>query len=201
MTRFRSMITVAVCLMASAPALADTVDFNSLPTGNTFNPLTINGATFFTNNGFNYIASVGTNALCPSITSANPADCSRTLEVLLGQQASDLSFGFVANNTQTIGADVGDVAIFSGPFGSNLLGIVNMIVTDNGGFTLDTVALTGFSGVTRLVITPDDFGGLLYDDFSFQLAVPEPATWAMMIAGFGLAGIALRKRAATPVPA
>ncbi len=25
-------------------------------------------------------------------------------------------------------------------------------------------------------------------------AVPEPATWAMMIAGFGLAGSALRRR-------
>lgn len=27
-------------------------------------------------------------------------------------------------------------------------------------------------------------------------AIPEPATWAMMIAGFGLAGVALRRRAA-----
>ena len=32
-------------------------------------------------------------------------------------------------------------------------------------------------------------------------AVPEPATWAMMIAGFGLAGAGLRRRRASVVPA
>ena len=32
-------------------------------------------------------------------------------------------------------------------------------------------------------------------------AVPEPATWAMMIAGFGLAGAGLRRRRASLIPA
>ena len=32
-------------------------------------------------------------------------------------------------------------------------------------------------------------------------AVPEPATWAMMIAGFGLAGAALRRRSKAAVAA
>lgn len=31
---------------------------------------------------------------------------------------------------------------------------------------------------------------------SIAKAVPEPATWAMMVAGFGLAGVALRRRSA-----
>ena len=31
-------------------------------------------------------------------------------------------------------------------------------------------------------------------------AVPEPATWAFMIAGFGLVGAAMRRRRALPVP-
>jgi hypothetical protein len=31
-----------------------------------------------------------------------------------------------------------------------------------------------------------------YDDIA--LSVPEPSTWAMLIAGFGLAGAALRRR-------
>ena len=32
-------------------------------------------------------------------------------------------------------------------------------------------------------------------------AVPEPATWAMMLVGFGLAGASLRRRNRRPVPA
>ena len=37
---------------------------------------------------------------------------------------------------------------------------------------------------------------IVFDDLSFivQNAVPEPATWAMMIAGFGMAGAAARSR-------
>jgi hypothetical protein len=30
-----------------------------------------------------------------------------------------------------------------------------------------------------------------------MLAVPEPATWAMMLAGFGMLGMRLRRRRAT----
>ena len=37
----------------------------------------------------------------------------------------------------------------------------------------------------------NDFG---LDDISLSLAVPEPATWALMIGGFGLVGIAARRR-------
>ncbi len=32
--------------------------------------------------------------------------------------------------------------------------------------------------------------------FRIPAAVPEPATWAMMIAGFGLVGVTLRRRSA-----
>lgn len=39
------------------------------------------------------------------------------------------------------------------------------------------------------------------DNLIFGSSAPEPATWAMMIVGFGIAGVALRRRrpAATPV--
>lgn len=43
-------------------------------------------------------------------------------------------------------------------------------------------------------------GSTLPTDFAFTLngAVPEPATWALMIGGFGLAGVALRRRRLQP---
>ncbi len=34
------------------------------------------------------------------------------------------------------------------------------------------------------------------DAATFRAIVPEPATWAMMLAGFGLVGVAMRRRRA-----
>jgi PEP-CTERM motif len=48
-------------------------------------------------------------------------------------------------------------------------------------------------------IYPNDSGQLSYrfrGSVSFTPAIPEPATWVMMIAGFGMAGAALRRRRA-----
>jgi hypothetical protein len=41
-----------------------------------------------------------------------------------------------------------------------------------------------------------DFGAAGSGSFNFEVAagVPEPATWAMMIGGFGLIGAAARRR-------
>ena len=64
---------------------------------------------------------------------------------------------------------------------------------NGGGWTALTLA---GAGITRVQFG-SDIGNWLADDISFSTggsAVPEPATWAMMIAGFGLAGSALRRR-------
>jgi hypothetical protein len=43
--------------------------------------------------------------------------------------------------------------------------------------------------------TSSTFFGLALDNVSIAtLAVPEPATWAMMIFGFGAAGVSMRAR-------
>ncbi len=58
----------------------------------------------------------------------------------------------------------------------------------------------------RLQYGPDGFNTGI-DNISFSInpavnnAVPEPATWAMMLFGFGLVGSILRRRTATRVPA
>lgn len=41
-----------------------------------------------------------------------------------------------------------------------------------------------------------DFRALSFDSAPFSPGVPEPATWALMIMGFGLAGSALRRKSA-----
>ena len=76
--------------------------------------------------------------------------------------------------------------------------------TPNFGFFLPTSTAGDFEsdviwvGYDDQITGPDDD----YDDFILRLAVtpvPEPATWAMMISGFGLVGAAARRRASAKV--
>ena len=58
--------------------------------------------------------------------------------------------------------------------------------------TLSTLFFTNTAGITS--------GGIYLDNVNVEyvsggIGVPEPATWALMISGFGLAGTALRRRA------
>ena len=90
----------------------------------------------------------------------------------------------------------------------NLLGSLNLaaqyggnncVGDPSGGFCNWTAVGVAFGGLAKSI----DFGGTAnqtgFDNITFGSdtpgsAVPEPATWAMMIAGFGMAGAALRRR-------
>lgn len=54
----------------------------------------------------------------------------------------------------------------------------------------------GVEDIRGISIWNDDFGGIGYDNLRYGVAVPEPAGWALMILGFGLAGSVLRGRTA-----
>lgn len=75
-------------------------------------------------------------------------------------------------------------------------------VTNNGGSVASARAafLTGlFAGNTYFNVHTSAFPGGEIRGNLFPVEVPEPATWALMIMGFGLAGSALRRRAPRPV--
>ena len=59
--------------------------------------------------------------------------------------------------------------------------------------TASSFKLSLYAGGAGYQNGPDEWWGI--DNFALSAqAVPEPATWAMMIAGFGLAGAALRRQ-------
>ena len=66
----------------------------------------------------------------------------------------------------------------------------NAIVFAPGAFTF-----TGTGGSTSLVVTSGGFDNVdaIVDNISIAGAVPEPATWALFILGFGVIGGALRR--------
>jgi PEP-CTERM motif len=62
----------------------------------------------------------------------------------------------------------------------------NLYTTAGGGTVLATI--TGFSSLSGIA---------LKQGAAVTPAVPEPATWGMMLVGFGVAGVALRRRGRT----
>jgi PEP-CTERM motif len=115
-----------------------------------------------------------------------------------GPAFANTSFGFTAFSFTAGFFQAGTVNVFSGTGGTGtLLGSLSGLLGDPNAFTLQTIT---FSGIGRSVtfVGPDATLGV--DDFNFTLAggtgggVPEPATWAMMLIGFGIVGGAMRGR-------
>jgi hypothetical protein len=98
----------------------------------------------------------------------------------------------LAAGTYVIGAQY--VGGSGGVFASDAQG-----VTTAPGFTWLGDRQTGGAGLNQPTYQNNNYGtnGIPYANLSFTGGgggVPEPATWAMMIVGFGLAGAALRGR-------
>jgi hypothetical protein len=81
--------------------------------------------------------------------------------------------------------------------GTSFLGTLGQSHSFSGTYDLDA-GETILIGVNNAGNYASDSTGLVFTVTQHSAAVPEPAAWAMMIGGFGLAGAALRRR---PAPA
>jgi hypothetical protein len=82
---------------------------------------------------------------------------------------------------------------FSGNFPTNLTGVTNAATY---GWTQDRYAGLGFTFPTSTSAGGYGQNGIALVNFSIaqNAAVPEPATWAMMLIGFGGIGFSVRRR-------
>jgi hypothetical protein len=141
-------------------------------------------------------AADGFNSL--DINGWDAGQISQSFDTVLGQ-TYNVSFAYSRNvyGPQTATADVfaggtllNVVADNDGSFGSP-----SNMVWKSGGFSF---LGTGNTETIRLTATTGGNGGVFFDNISVSTAaVPEPATWAMMITGFGIAGSLLRRRRIT----
>lgn len=187
----KTALCAALFLLAGvAPASAATIiDFEDLPGGSVGTTLTIGDVTF-TSPVELYIGpsydDVGvSNALCSR--TAGTFGCESDLTVSFAAPVSD--FGFKVSGANTTAATINALAVLAD-------GSLETIVFD--GFTPFTSKLLSFRSlqVRSVTFSTTDPQGFNFDDFTFGSAVPEPATWALMITGFGLAGVGLRRRQA-----
>ncbi len=106
----------------------------------------------------------------------------------------DLSFGPFSHND--LNSDVTTVTGFLHGGGT-----ITTDLTIGYGFTTYTLNWTGLDSVVfgQLQNSSEYIG---FDNINYSVAaVPEAATWAMLIAGFGLTGAAMRRRRVTEVEA
>ncbi len=165
-------------MLAVGPALAVVIDFSNPPSYSS--PIVYPDATFsgggVEGGSFCYISKDGCGF--------GPVAVSFTAPV------SDLTF--LARNLRTARTLSLQLSTSSG-------GSFNLDVSGPGQYD-QLIDLSGYTGVTNLQFLSTNNDHIIrYDDFSFTVAggaVPEPAAWAMLIAGFGLTGAMLRRRRA-----
>lgn len=222
MSFFKVAVT-SIALMAALPAVAaTTINFDQLPNGTPLpssgttisNQYQSLGVTFSgTNTIGNYTGPLNAWGLIQATGSAGSgnylgsfgaipaggpsnyliAPRYNVMSLLFADTASTISFGLsVSSPGVTINAYSANGALLQ-----SLTGLVS-----NSGFTLQTLSATG---VARVDVVGTFFGATAnsaqlfgIDNLTFTSnvagAVPETATWGMMIAGFGMMGAALRTR-------
>jgi hypothetical protein len=97
------------------------------------------------------------------------------------------NFGVGETFTWLLDVDPADPDASPTVLGNTLIGALVYVDFSNG--------LRG-TGFLEAVSDNPDASQLVITTFTPTPAIPEPSTWAMMIAGFGLAGAALRRRGA-----
>lgn len=173
--------------MVAAPAQAAVVDFENLSAGTVYQSLSYDNVTF-TNatNRFTVVETAGNARIC----SSNQISCLVPLLVSFDQAVQGLTFDVTGVNRAS--SAVGNALI---SFGDGTT--TNFALSGQStGVGYNRQDLSAFTNISSVLLTTADPLGLSYDNFSFQVsnAVPEPATWAMMIGGFGLVGAAMRRR-------
>lgn len=211
--RLRLFAFAAAALVFAAPSSATTIVLNltANPANTTTNTFTIGNSTYNTANlnfdPFDPFTVAEGDVIQATITFTSGFTVPASNEQLFGVNFLGVTTDSPPGYSNNEGPNNEGTAVFGysgGPTGlatdtqsgscSNCLTSIMGQIPGNS-FTFDSISLV--ETITSLN-APFTIGS---GSFSYQLrevsAVPEPATWTMMIGGFGIVGGALRRRRAT----
>jgi hypothetical protein len=185
--------------LPSASASAEVITFNNLATGNCAvhaQTVTSGSFTFSANDTF-YICNpgvVGNNPM-PALLDANGQSIITMSQTGGGAFSLNSFFAGTRNQPQWYALATGIEVVGNLAAGGTVSQTITFDGTAWGEHFLNS-SFTGLSSVRLSAISSGNNSEFLIDDIrvneAFQSAVPEPATWAMLILGFGVVGSALR---------
>jgi hypothetical protein len=178
--------TVAVIAgLAAVPASAAVIDFSGFAAGTRIDgPLTIGSATFQSSGGALLIDDFGAgNAIC----AWDGLGCGAALTLSFAEGATGLGIDISGDTV------AGSQTMFQGE--TPILAFTGVSTADGLPSTVESIRLR-FEDVLRISLVSNDPGQVGYNNIRFDevAAVPEPASWALMIGGFGMVGTAMRRR-------
>lgn len=197
------MKKVSAALLASTllfgTANAATINFGSFTAGTVLTNQ-VAGLTFSMSGGpttatapivgygyFDAVLSLNNSGNFGSGTDGYPTGATVTIDFASAVSGVSFTFNNYGNNT-------GNDSIYQAFDAANAL-ISSGSLANVNGFSLVNVA---GSGIKSLVISNGSGGGYNWvygvGELTYNGGVPEPAAWAMMLAGFGLVGAAMRRR-------
>ena len=211
--RFASVIAAAVALSAASQASAagvvngnfETGPFGVTPTGFTVSP----GNEIVAVQASIYVPCCGVTGTAAELANhfaafgggsqPNISTLDQIITTAVGARLHfTFDFGVLGSGTQTIFANAfeadGNTLLSSFSVTRNA---DNNLSTTFGRFSFNAIAASSITRLSFSVDGPAQSVDAILDNVG--VAVPEPASWAMMIAGFGIVGGAMRRRPAKAV--
>jgi len=199
-----SAAALAAAAFAAVPASAVVIDFDSITgTGWTERDYFEDGykisSTVNTSSRLSFKAISGANSIDPDGVSVTTGSGGSTTVTVSRHDGSAFEFGSIdfgpltPNNTQT----AYKFTFFMADGSANIVeyfAFSNNVMASHTATFADIGAITSFRFGTS-VGGSQQFDNIVLNDVA--AAVPEPATWAMMLGGFGIIGGAMRRRRAT----
>jgi hypothetical protein len=182
-------------LLAAAPAAAETLDFEALPLGSAGTSITEGAYRITAFNTLFVTGDTGSRAIVPP----SPFDFSHPADIILGRTDGG-AFNLVS--LDVFAADSNGLGVplsFEGTRQDGSKVFYTVDLPEYGSAAIpDTRTLVSLPDSFRNVVAVTWQNGAEFHQFdnivvADTTAVPEPASWALMISGFGLAGCAFRR--------